>query len=212
MQHKLESGYKSVKQQHLSVALSLALSSPVSFPTITCVPGRLRCAGNCWWQSKQVFPNCTNTQWAAASQYNADLKKKPHNNKPKHKKNPNQASAQLWDSIKYCCPVRNQCYHSSAEHAAPTAAPAATGSTFTDRLCQTQTGINITPGTELGPVFQSCLSWAAWGVPKARDSSTLCSGVPMTGREWCAHYRAAVPGSAGQPQAQRCHPIPLMGS
>lgn len=81
--------------------------------------------------------------------------KKPHNNKPKHKKNPNQASAQLWDSIKYCCPVRNQCYHSSAEHAAPRAAPGATGSTFTDRLCQTQPGINSTPGTELGQFFRA---------------------------------------------------------
>lgn len=72
-----------------------------------------------------------------------------------NKKYPNQGSAQLWDSIKYCCPVRNQCYHCSAELAAPTAAPAATGSTFTDRLCQTQPGINSMPGTELGQFFRA---------------------------------------------------------
>lgn len=103
MQHKLESGYKSVRQQQSISPLhqALALSSSVSFSTITGMPAKHRCAGNWWWQGKQVFPNRTNTQGSTASQYNANLKQ--NNKNPTTKKETNEHSAQQWDLIKYSC-------------------------------------------------------------------------------------------------------------
>lgn len=202
MQHKLESGYKSVKQQQ-SISpphQAPALSSSVSLPTTpTCLQGSggLERGGAKAGKSSQIA-------WILSGlwlyhQYNDDLKKKSTTT--------NQTNF-FGTRSPIVAPGRNQCYHPSAEHDAPTAAAEARGTVPSNSLCW-RTRDQYHPGSEAVLLFRALSP----GLPdvsfKPGFPSSVCSGVSVPDRWQHAHYRkgpaepAAAPGSA---QTQRCHP------
>lgn len=214
IQHKLESGYKPVKQQ-LSISpphQALALSSSVSFPPLTHTSARWRCAGNRWWQGEAIFPNGPNTQQPAASQYNADLKHNKQTPTPTKIQTNSLPSSGTRSNI--IAPVTDQCYRSSVEHTAPTAAAQAKGITLANRLVKKKPGINIIPGTQVGQWLKAHSS----GLP----DGSVKPGIPKPHLLRCPRGKqeamyplqkgtcvtAAAPGSVkGWAWAQQCHPL-----
>lgn len=172
MQHKLESGYKSVRQQQsISLLLSLQHRAPLyhfqQLPVFLGGSGVQEIAGGKASKSSQTAQILSGLLLVNIMLI---FKKNPQQQtKTQEKPKPSLCPAVSLDQI--LLPSKESMLSLLCRAPAPTAAAGATGRTFTDSLCQTQPGINIMPG----PVFQSCLSWAARGVPKARDSSALCS-------------------------------------
>lgn len=208
MQHKLESGYESVKQQQ---CLSAAPGSSTQLLPILSNPHPRACRAQVCWKSAvarqaQIAPVLSSLLLVNIMLILKEKKKATHQKTHTNKKNPTpkttttQLSAQQWDSTKYCCTsnksmssllCRAHCSYSCC---------------WRQRLWGRQGSVS-----SLG---QSSLSRAAAaslkpGIPKL----PLLRCPPMTARERCAHYRkapagpAAAPGSVqGHAQAQRCHP------
>lgn len=196
IQHKLESGYKPVKQQQSISPLhqALALSSSVPLPPLTRMSARWRYAGNRWWQGEEIFPNGPNTQQPAASQYNVDLKqnKQTNPNPPAKIQTNSLSSSGTWSNI--IAPVTDQCYCSSAEHTAPTAAAQAKGITLANRLAKRSQG-SISPlGLKSASGSELTLLGCLIGPLSQGFPNPICSGVPMADRKPCAHYRKALAG------------------
>lgn len=191
IQHKLESGYKPVKQQ-LSISAphqALALSSSVSFPPLTHTSARWRCAGNRWWQGEAIFPNGPNTQQPAASQYNADLKHNKQTPTPTKIQTNSLPSSGTRSNI--IAPVTDQCYRSSAEHTAPTAAAQAKGITLANRLVKRSQGSISSLGLKSASGWKFTLLGCLMDLLSQGFPNLICSDVPVANRKPCTHYRKA---------------------